>query len=419
VAGSVLPCAGCHGRDRRGRPEGGVTPPDLTWAALGDPEGATTTGRHRPPYTERLLKRAITLGLDPGGQPLQVAMPRYQMTQGDMADLLAYLRTEGPDPEPGLTEGSLTLGVLLPPANLPETSRAVREALASYFAGPDVAGGLYGRKIEPRFVEAPSGCGERAAALRALAGGSFALIAPFVAECEGETLAAAGTEDAPVVGPLALAPPAGEPSRLVFFLDSGLAPGQGEGARALASWAAARFPAVRQAAAIVHLAGERGLAAALLEEAAREGWEPPRDLPLASPSAEPLPLLAAQLRDASVGFVFFLGPPGELSRFRVAARVAGWRPRILVPGAPATPESAAASALAAAKVFVEAARRSGRELTRDRLVASLEGLYRFATDSAPPVTFGPGRRVGVHGLPFRFLDLGPEGTAEGGWIELD
>ncbi|WP_376786945.1 c-type cytochrome, partial [Pseudomonas soli] len=31
VPASVLPCAGCHGNDGRGRSEGGVRPPSLDW----------------------------------------------------------------------------------------------------------------------------------------------------------------------------------------------------------------------------------------------------------------------------------------------------------------------------------------------------------------------------------------------------
>src|SRR6202035_4867159 len=68
---TTLPCAGCHGRDGRGRPEGGVAPPDVTWAALTRPYSvAPNGGRLHPPYTERLVKRAVTLGLDAAGNPL-------------------------------------------------------------------------------------------------------------------------------------------------------------------------------------------------------------------------------------------------------------------------------------------------------------------------------------------------------------
>ena len=37
VPARVMPCANCHGADGRGRPEGGVRPPDITWSRLTRP----------------------------------------------------------------------------------------------------------------------------------------------------------------------------------------------------------------------------------------------------------------------------------------------------------------------------------------------------------------------------------------------
>ena len=31
ISASILPCVGCHGDYGKGRPEGGVVPPDITW----------------------------------------------------------------------------------------------------------------------------------------------------------------------------------------------------------------------------------------------------------------------------------------------------------------------------------------------------------------------------------------------------
>src|SRR6476620_5941308 len=50
VEASAVPCASCHGRDGKGRPEGGVTPTDITWASLTKPYGANPPfGRRHPP----------------------------------------------------------------------------------------------------------------------------------------------------------------------------------------------------------------------------------------------------------------------------------------------------------------------------------------------------------------------------------
>lgn len=40
-----------------------------------------------------LIKRAITEGLNPAGEPLDRTMPRWQMSEEDLDDLLEFLKT--------------------------------------------------------------------------------------------------------------------------------------------------------------------------------------------------------------------------------------------------------------------------------------------------------------------------------------
>ena len=85
---TLLACVNCHGRDGTGKPEGSVVPSDITWEALTKPYGVThASGRTHQPYTERLLVRAICLGIDPAGHELHPTMPRFQMSRED-ADAL-------------------------------------------------------------------------------------------------------------------------------------------------------------------------------------------------------------------------------------------------------------------------------------------------------------------------------------------
>src|SRR5918999_4047736 len=101
VPASAVPCASCHGRDGKGRSEGGVVPSDITWANLTKPYGLTHPGgRKHPPYDARLLKRAIAMGLDPAGNALHTVMPRFRMSLGDMEDLVAYLQQLGRESNP-------------------------------------------------------------------------------------------------------------------------------------------------------------------------------------------------------------------------------------------------------------------------------------------------------------------------------
>lgn len=100
VPGNIMECATCHGPDGRGKAVGDVTPPILNWEALtkGDPI-THPDGRKHPPYTEALLKRAITMGVDPAGNQLSKVMPRYRMSAEDLEDLILYLKRLGNDPD--------------------------------------------------------------------------------------------------------------------------------------------------------------------------------------------------------------------------------------------------------------------------------------------------------------------------------
>ena len=75
---SAVPCAGCHGPDGRGRPEGGVLPSDITWSYLTRAYGHQHAyGRKHPAFNEASVVTAITRGVDPAGNRLDPAMPRY------------------------------------------------------------------------------------------------------------------------------------------------------------------------------------------------------------------------------------------------------------------------------------------------------------------------------------------------------
>jgi hypothetical protein len=59
--------------------------------------------------------------------------------------------------------------------------------------------------------------------------------------------------------------------------------------------------------------------------------------------------------------------------------------------------AAQASAIAAARILVHALELCGKDLSRERLVTTLEGLYEYDTGLMPKITFGPNRRIGALG----------------------
>lgn len=468
VPATALPCASCHGRDGRGRPEGGVQPSDLTWEALTRPYAVeTAAGRRHGPYTPHLLKRAIGLGIDASGGRLDAVMPRYRLSHRDADDLVAYLGKLGRDLDPGIADGTLTLGVLLPPAEAAElaaTAAAVRRILDAYCAHLNDGGGVYQRRLELRYRALPPAPDERPAALARFVEeeGIFALVAPFTAGADAALAAEMERLAVPAVGPLTLDPQEGFPlNRQVFYLDGGL-PAQ---LRALATAPRGSGAAGPEGIAVIlHPRRDDALAAAAagLATTAREAFASvqrrdfePRDLDAGS--------LAGELRDAGVTDVFLLAPGDEAARLMAAATAIGWSPRLHVPGAlagaelfaarqgfagrlmlaftrmPADREAGAVTrfrrltgdagarpgateiaVFLAFDLLVAGLEDSGRDLSREGLIESLELMRGRPTGLTRPLSYGPNRRIGIRGA--YVVELGERGAPEAAeirWVELN
>lgn len=89
-----MSCAGCHGVDGHGLRTMMFVSPNITYRNLTDPAGMLEPdGSRGPTYTDALIKRAVTQGSDAEGKPLAWPMPRWQLTDNEWNDLLAYLKT--------------------------------------------------------------------------------------------------------------------------------------------------------------------------------------------------------------------------------------------------------------------------------------------------------------------------------------
>jgi len=476
VPAVALPCASCHGRDGRGRPEGGVTPSDLTWEALTRPYTVTTqSGRERGPYTERLVERAIVLGLDSSGNELDSVMPHYRLSREDSNDLVAYLRKLGKDRDPGVGDDELTIGVLLPPADaagLAATTTAIRRVVDAYAARINGAGGVYARSLRVRYLPVPAAPDERPAAVARFLDSEkvFALTASFIAGADEALANLAEERGVPLVGPLTLHPDESFPlNRQVFYLDAGL-PGR---ARALAEAAIQRRLADAEptgddaagandlVAAVVYPEDERMVAVAdVAAEKAAEGFA--RVERLAYPrGAFDAPTAVERLRSAGAEDIFLITPGPVEPALLDAAAEAGWNPRFhalgtLVEGDLFTPRpgfegrlylafsslpvdrtppglehfhealgtdtidlgGSEISAFTAIDLLVDGLERTGRDVTREGLVEALEVLRDHPTGLTPALSFGPNRRVGVRGAYVVTLDPAhPESPTEVVWVE--
>ncbi len=462
VPASSVPCAGCHGRDGRGRPEGGVSPSDLRWESLTRPYGVTHPGgRTHPAYDERLLKRAIAMGIDPAGNPLHVAMPRFRLSLADMADLTAYIKRLGNEPEPGVGDAEVRIGVVLPPAGpLTPLGQAVRAALEAQTAQWNAQGGIYGRAIELRFLEPPAEAVARRDAVAAFLDREpvFAALAPFFSGADAELAALFAERQVPAVGPFTLHPrdDRGGAGRFLFYLLPGL---ETQG-RALARFART-LPAAGAAHPAIAAPADPELEAtvAAITEASK-GQAAPAVVRWPAGALDPA-ATARELAAEAADPVFFLGSGEEAAALLHAAGPLGWRPHLLATGAaadaslfaapsgfagrifvalpalpgdpppayrelaasralPAGQLSAQLTALAAAEVLAEGLRRTGRDLTRDGFIAQLEDLRKLQIVYGPPVSYTPLRHLGANGAYILEVDAARRSLVPAaGWVEAE
>jgi ABC-type branched-subunit amino acid transport system substrate-binding protein len=460
IPAAALRCINCHLGDGRGKPEGGVSPSDIRWESLTKPYGATDArGRRRPPYDDRSLRRAITMGVDPAGKPLDAAMPRYRVTHADLADLVAYLVVLGRELEPGVSEDRIRIGVILPPSPLfPEMGPALRAALSAFASEINRAGGIYRREIELTFAESPARREDRPEAAIAFVRreGVFSLAASFIAGAEAEIARRLDEEGVPLIGAQTLYPPAeSAPNRGVFYLTSGL-PGQGG---ALVRFAHEAHAAGGRNAALLHppsgQPGDDGPSRGGLHDTASSiasacdglGW--PLQLCPTPLQGDDAGTWARRLAGTDTDVVFSLLTAEQNIRFLQAAAARRWYPICCIPGnlvgrelfeapdgfdrriflsfgnlpqklpfgirsydalaatfqLPSVQLAAQFEALAAMKALVQAAQASGASLSRERLVEQLEAFREYRTGFAPPLTFGPDRRAGADGAYVVTVDL--------------
>ncbi|MBA3243376.1 MAG: ABC transporter substrate-binding protein [Acidobacteria bacterium] len=468
VPGSTVNCAGCHGLKGEGKTEGGVTAGGLAWSNLIKPYGHThPSGRKHGPFNESSFIRAVTGGVDPGGNELMAAMPRYRMPAADMADLIAYLKRIETDRDPGVGDDAVKVGTLLPSTGpLAETGAAMRDVLAAYFEDVNSRGGVYNRKVELRVAEMGTNAANTAANVKSFSEREqvFALVGGFSAGADVELAALAAEQELPLVGPSTLMTQTASPvNRQVFYL----MPGVAEQSRALVNFAAER-PGLKKSKLFVaypetELA--RAAAAAIEDQAKKAGWGASQVVRVGYARAGfDAAQLVRRLKQEGAEVLFFLGSNGEDSALIKEAATASWTPNVFLLGVFAgsdltgavttgfrdkiflsfptlpsdiTPAGMAEfralhekykfaprhvasqlSAFAAAKVFVESLKRAGRELTRERFVAALEGLYDYETGVMPRLTFGPNRRVGAAGASVVTIDPDKKAFAPvGKWVK--
>ena len=97
MGGGMVACASCHGPDGRGGRARimmrSFVAPDIRYKTLTEEKMEHEGGEEHPPYTDEAIKRAITQGVNPAGDPLEWPMPRWSMSDEDLDDLLEFLKS--------------------------------------------------------------------------------------------------------------------------------------------------------------------------------------------------------------------------------------------------------------------------------------------------------------------------------------
>ena len=462
---SAVPCASCHGPDGLGRPEGGVIPPDIRWSQLTKTYGHVhEDGRRHPAFDKASLARVLRTGVDPADNRLDRSMPLYTLSDGDMADLLAYLTHLEMDRDPGVEDHRIQVATLLPLQG-PQGAlgQSMAQVMHAYFEKINAQGGVFGRRIE--LLAVPYGTSPQATLdnlrMAFQQEGIFALVGAYTVGMDQEILDLLREEGAPLVGPFTLDPGDEIVNAAAFYLY----PGFIEQARMLADVA---FKDASGEAAPLVLAGPEGEPVDRLVQAVQTQRKAPaagRLVTVRYPRGEmDAEVLAERIAASRSGTLFFFGDQGDLESLlaTLAERkqnpqvylLSAFVPRPLFDAPPAfhhrlflayptlgsdvSPagrseyEDLAQShalppdhlqgqiaAFAAAKLLVEGLRRSGRDLSRLALVDALEALYAYETGLTPPLSYGPNRRIGARGAHVVAVDLIKKSYEPlGGWHEL-
>lgn len=348
-------------------------------------------------------------------------------------------------PQPGVTAKSITIGSLAPlTGDNAETGSAVKAVLTAYFDDLNQHGGIYGRRIVLRFTESgDSGAATLKNAKRLAATPVFAMVAPFVPDAEQKLAAVAQASKIPLVGLLALSVPSEPVNREVFYL----LPGFQQLEQELVRFAATREKSTVEKTAVVVADSklETDLAPAMQTTWKELSVDKPQEFVFsAAKGAE----VIQDLHSQGIERVFFIGDGEQLAPWIQAADKAEWAPRVFVLGplldesilgAPARfqgrifaaypqlqPEVGAVdefdyflsshnlasdhrlvqiSAYCAAKILVEALARAGKNVTREKLILTLEQMRDFRTGLLPGITFGANRRVGSFKAEIVCVDL--------------
>lgn len=157
IDGSQLTCTSCHRPSGMGSSEGGTYVPPITASYLfhdrtadrrlrnqrfkevykdrqgGDFYDEVRRGRLRPAYeTSQHIAQALREGVDTAGRTLNPVMPRYSLSDEDIANLTAFLKSNYPNPDQGVEEKKIHIATIIAGDVIEENAEAVTALIKTY-----------------------------------------------------------------------------------------------------------------------------------------------------------------------------------------------------------------------------------------------------------------------------------------------
>jgi ABC-type branched-subunit amino acid transport system substrate-binding protein len=460
-AGS-LPCAGCHGRDGKGKPEGGVKPSDITWAQLSKPYGGTSkNGRKFGTYDEDAFLRAVTEGVDPAGNQLDASMPRYNISRHDARNLIRYLNDIENDYDPGIKENEIIFATLQPGDGWQtQLGDLITSTVQAYFADINQQGGVYGRKLKLKtytYTDAKDLASQTSKIIDS--DETFAFLASLTGNYDQTLTDLAETAEIPSVAPYTNTLTAkGNQHRYTFYVYGGLE----TQVNALVKRTLDNADKDRQ---LLILYRDKGPYSKSAEQAAAAIEKDGKATAMLVPYNLTEHAWREQLhtQQAAHSRILFLGSTRELVQIMTNGTNGITAEVIYMPGLFVSSEilklpnhianklelsyhaildadgeledfyhflhkhkfgaagmSIRLFAYSGARIMIEGLNRAGKRVSREKVITALESLYDFDAGLNQPVRFGSSRRVSLLGAYIVKLDTTKNSLKPtGDWVSLD
>jgi len=143
LRGADAACVNCHRRSGLGSSEGRITIPPIAGPYLFIARGKSLEQQGVPfvdterinheAYTDESLARAIREGVGADGKTLNYLMPRYQIDDAAMAELIGYLKDIKISPSPGVSTAVLHFATIITPDADPVKRRGMLAVMNQYF----------------------------------------------------------------------------------------------------------------------------------------------------------------------------------------------------------------------------------------------------------------------------------------------